>query len=117
MDFLEEHQLFVCPTTPACAPQSGVPDQGDERFDTAEGWIDAVFGPSPFTPLANITGQPAISLPLGQAPDGMPIGVMLTAQTLREDLLLAVAAELEQALPWGERRPAIHAAAPAGAAL
>jgi len=110
--FLEEHQLFVCPTTPATALPSGAPDQADERVDTAGGWIDAVFAPSPFTPLANLTGQPAVSLPLGQTPDGMPIGVMLTAQTLREDLLLAVAAQLEQAMPWAERRPQVHASAP-----
>ena len=104
--FLEEHQLFVCPTTPAGPPPSGSPDQDDERVATAAGWIDAVFAPSPFTPLANLTGQPSISLPLGEGPDGMPIGVMLTAQTLREDVLLAVAAALEQAMPWdGTRGP------------
>ncbi len=108
--FLESHDLFVCPTTPVTAPPSGTPAQDDERFDTAAGWIDAVFDPSPFTPLANLTGQPAISLPLGRAPDGMPIGVMVTAQALREDLLLAVAAELERAMPWVDRRPTIHAA-------
>ncbi len=68
-----------------------------------------MFAPSPFTPLTNISGQPSISLPLGQGPDGMPIGVMLTAQTLREDLLIALASELERALPWAGRRPAVHA--------
>ncbi len=109
--FLEEHQLFVCPTTPAGPPPSGSPDQDDERVTDAAGWIDAVFGPSPFTALANLSGQPSISLPLGEDPDGMPVGVMLSAQTLREDLLLAVAAALEQAMPWAARRPAIHAAA------
>jgi len=114
--FLDEHHLFVCPTTPTTAPASGTPDQADEAYDTAAGWIDAVFAPSPFTPLFNITGQPAISLPLGSSPDGMPIGVMLTAQTLREDLLLAVACQLEQALPWGARRPPIHASASGSAA-
>jgi amidase len=109
--FLEQHDLFVCPTAPCTAPASGVPDQDDARFATAESWLDAVFGPGALTPLANLTGQPAISLPLGQTDEGMPIGVMLTAQTLREDLLLAVAAALEEALPWHERRPAIHAGA------
>jgi amidase len=107
--FLEEHHLFLCPTTPQAAPASGVPDQADERFDTAAGWIDAVFGPGPLTPIANMTGQPSISLPLGEAPDGMPIGVMLTAQTLREDLLLQVSAALEEATPWRHRRAAVHA--------
>jgi amidase len=38
----------------------------------------------------------------------MPIGVMLGAQTLREDLLLALAAQLEEALPWRERRSPLH---------
>ena len=45
----------------------------------------------------------------------MPIGVMLTAQTLREDLLIALASELERALPWAGRRPAVHAAGEAAA--
>ena len=66
-----------------------------------------MFGLLPYTPIANTTGQPAISLPLGTSADGLPIGVMLTAQTLRDDLLLALAAQLEEALPWAERRPAV----------
>ena len=61
----------------------------------------------PFTPIANLTGQPSISLPLGESGDGLPLGVMLTAQTLREDLLLRVAAQLERALPWRHRCPPI----------
>jgi amidase len=112
--FLDEHDLFLCPTTPAAAPPSGVPDQDDQRIGAAGEWMDAVFGRIPFTPLANLTGQPAMSLPLGQAADGMPLGVMLTAQTLREDLLLRVGAALEQAMPWRDRRPAVDAGAPAG---
>ncbi|HEX4564289.1 MAG TPA: amidase [Solirubrobacteraceae bacterium] len=107
--FLEEYDLFVCATAPTPALDSGDPDQADERFGTAGAWIDALFGSGPFTPIANLTGQPAISLPLGEASDGMPIGVMLTAQTLREDLLLQVSAALEAALPWDGRRPAVHA--------
>src|SRR5690349_15679195 len=97
--FLDEHDLFVCPTTPAAAP-SGTPAQDDPRFATAEGWMDDLFGRIPFTPIGNVTGQPSVSLPLGQDDHGVPLGVMLTAQTLREDLLLRVAADLERALPW-----------------
>jgi amidase len=108
--FLEDFDVFVCPTTPTAAPPSGTPDQDDARFDTSGAWMDEVFARIPFTPIANLTGQPSISLPLGNANDGMPLGVMLTAQTLREDLLLRVAAQLELALPWAERRPAIDAA-------
>jgi amidase len=107
--FLDDYDLFLCPTTPGPAPPSGTPDQDDPRFDSARAWMDEVFARSPFTPIANMTGQPSISLPLGESGDGMPLGVMLSAQTLREDLLLGVAAALEQAMPWEHRGAAVLA--------
>ncbi len=109
--FMDEWDLFVCPTTPGPAPPSGVPDQDDAEIHTATAWMDEVFTRAPFTPLTNLTGQPALSLPLGQSEDGMPLGVMLTAQTLREDLLLRVAAALERAMPWEQHRPSVVACA------
>jgi len=57
----------------------------------------------------NLTGQPAISLPLHWNGDGLPIGVQLVAAYGREDLLLRVAATLEAAIPWSSRRPALAA--------
>lgn len=107
--FLDEWDLFLCPTTPTAAPPSGTPDQDDERLQTAQAWMSEVFGRMPFTPIANLTGQPSISLPLGESHESMPVGVMLTAQTLREDVLLGVAAALERAKPWAHRRPPVHA--------
>jgi len=62
-----------------------------------------------FTAPFNVTGQPAISLPLSWNNAGLPIGVQLVAPYGREDLLLRVAAQLEQACPWAERRPPVHA--------
>jgi amidase len=62
----------------------------------------AVF--TPFTPIWNLTGQPAISLPLYQGDDGLPLAVQLAGPPLGEGLLLALATQLEAALPWAERR-------------
>lgn len=62
---------------------------------------------TPFTSLWNVTGMPAISLPLHQSADGLPIGVMLAARPAEEATLLALAAQLEQALPWEDRRPSL----------
>ena len=60
---------------------------------------------APFSAPFNITGQPAISLPLGTSDDGLPIGVQLVAAYGGEDLLVRVASQIEQAAPWAHRLP------------
>jgi amidase len=60
---------------------------------------------TPYTALFNVTGQPAISLPVGFADDGMPLGVQLVAKPLGEDTLLQVAAQMEAARPLEKRTP------------
>jgi len=62
-----------------------------------------------YTAAFNISGQPAVSLPLAWSPSGLPVGVQLAAATGREDLLLRVAAQLEAARPWHDRRPVVCA--------
>jgi amidase len=63
-----------------------------------------------FTATFNVTGQPAISLPLHWSEDGLPIGVQLVAPFGREDVLLRVASQLEEARPWADRLPTAVAA-------
>jgi amidase len=60
---------------------------------------------TPFTALYNLTGQPAISLPLGWTAAGLPVGVMLAGRPAGDAALLTVAAQLEAAAPWHRRRP------------
>ena len=62
-----------------------------------------------FTSGLNMTGLPAISLPLHWSDDGLPIGSQLVAPYGREDVLIRVAAQLEQARPWADRRPPVFA--------
>ena len=61
---------------------------------------------TPYTALYNVTGQPAISLPLYHGEDGLPLGVMLGGRPAGEGPLLSLAAQLEAASPWADRRPA-----------
>lgn len=60
-----------------------------------------------FTPVANMTGQPAMSLPLFWSDDGLPVGVHLTAAYGDEETLFDLAAQLEAARPWSGRRPPV----------
>ena len=62
-----------------------------------------------FTLPFNVTGHPAISLPLHWTADGLPVGVHLVAKLGRDDLLIRLAAWFEQAMPWADRRPAVFA--------
>jgi amidase len=104
--FFAHHDLLVTPTLAQQPPPHGTLDYDDERY-SARGWLRRIFEHGPFTAVFNATGHPAMSLPLGESREGLPIGVQLVAAAGREDLLFAVAAQLEQAMPWSGRRPSI----------
>jgi amidase len=65
---------------------------------------------TPFTPIFNSSGQPGISIPLFEGEDGLPLAVQLVGRPAGEGALLALAAQLEAARPWAERRPALAGA-------
>jgi amidase len=62
---------------------------------------------TPFTALFNVSGQPAVSLPLSWNEAGLPIGVMLAGRMGEEGTLISLSAQLEEARPWRDRHPAL----------
>lgn len=99
----ESFDLLVLPTAPWPAPPLGVlGPQVVEDHPTYDR-----RGPAVFTLPFDITGEPAMSLPLHWTADGLPVGVQLVAPYGREDVLFRVAAQLEEARPWADRHPAI----------
>jgi amidase len=60
---------------------------------------------SAFTPAANIAGTPGVSLPVHHTSDGVPIGVQVLAPLFRDEVLMSVAAQLEQVFNWQDRHP------------
>jgi amidase len=101
----EDHDLLLTPTLGQAPVKLGTfhtPEEPLLGFVRAASFV-------PFTPAFNVTGQPAISLPLHWNAANLPIGVQLVGAYAREDVLLRVAAQLEQARPWADRRPPVHA--------
>ena len=99
-----EHDVLVTPTVGAPPPRLGWFTEGGPA---EEGKRIASF--IPYTAQFNMTGQPAVSLPLHWSADGLPVGVQLVAGYGREDLLVRLAAQLEEAAPWAHRRPPVAA--------
>jgi amidase len=98
--------LLLTPTLPEPPPPLGTftPDKENPVLAGLRAGMFACF-----TLPYNMSGQPAISLPLHWTAEGLPVGVQLVAGYGGEDLLLALATELEEARPWSARRPRIHA--------
>jgi Asp-tRNA(Asn)/Glu-tRNA(Gln) amidotransferase A subunit family amidase len=121
--FFESHDLLLTPTLATPPPTIGAFDMpralqlvSDALLKTraagllrltriVDDMVNDNLGWVPYTQLANITGRPAISLPLHWTADGLPLGVQFVAPLAGESLLIALAAQLERALPWADRRP------------
>ncbi|CDO87892.1 amidase [Mycobacterium triplex] len=94
-EFYQTYDALLTPTLADLTPRVGhlAPTEYQQVMDRLIDWVA-------FTPLQNVTGDPAISLPLAQSADGMPVGMMLAADLGQDALLLELAYELEQARPW-----------------
>jgi amidase len=102
----EDWDLLLTPTLAEPPPTLG------QFGSTADNPLAGLFRAAalvPFTPPFNVTGQPAISLPLHWNDRGLPIGVQLVAARNGEDRLIQVAAQLEAAAPWADRKPPVCA--------
>jgi amidase len=98
--------LLLTPTVAEPPPVLGdIGRQDDGGANASQRVIPFAAYPAPF----NVTGQPAMSVPLYWSDSGLPIGVQLVAAPYREDVLIRVGAQLEAARPWADRRPPVHA--------
>jgi amidase len=100
--FFEDHDAWLTPTLASPPVRLGVIDGNESDLDRGFApMIDYV----PFTPFFNMTGQPAISLPLAWSEGGLPIGMHFAGRFGDEGGLIRLAAQLENAKPWAARRP------------
>jgi amidase len=98
----EGHDVLLTPVLNGPPPPLGWlsdPEQG----------LDRVIGLLQYTAQFNVTGQPAVSLPLHWTDSGLPVGLQFVAPYGREDVLVRLAAQLEEAAPWRDRRPPVNA--------
>ena len=104
--FFATCDVWLSPTCAQVAQPNGV--YGMDIDLPADEFIAHEEAPCQFMIPYNVTGQPAISLPLALHSNGLPIGVQLGARPSEEHLLIQLAAELERAMPWGDRPPGLH---------
>ena len=103
--FLEDFDLLLTPTVPIPPLPVGAFDGQGELSEWDTLMLSRAL--AAYTPIANLIGSPAVSLPLAWDDDGLPVGTHLVAGLNREALLFRVSAQLEAARPWRHRRPPI----------
>jgi amidase len=100
----EGYDLLISPTLPEPSPPIG--ELVARPGKPLEGFLRSAQLTTFIIPF-NVTGQPAVSLPLHWSAEGLPVGVQVAAGIGREDLLIRVAVQLEETMPWEGRRPAL----------
>lgn len=103
--FFERYDVLLTPVTSREPQPLGTYNQNRAGI-TREEWFDHKGSFTPFLALFNATGQPAISLPLAMSANGLPLGMQFAGRFGEEHVLLSLAGQLEQALPWKHRKPA-----------
>ena len=103
-----QYDVLLTPTMPDVPWQLGRYGSGEEKLDGL-GWTARLFEHSPYTPLANVAGLPAMSVPLAMSNEGLPIGMQFMAGYAQDGTLLRLARQLERAAPWLSRRPPVWA--------
>jgi len=99
---LREFDVLLLPATADLPPRIGQIDGRSPAFDM-DRWNAESYGFAPYTEIFNVTGQPAISLPLAVSRDGLPIGIQLAAPLGEDARLISLAAWLERERPWEDR--------------
>jgi amidase len=100
--FFARYDVLLSPTTAELAPKLGRLAGTGKSVDE---FYDAFWQHAPFTCVFNAGGAPAMSVPLGVSPNGLPVGVQFGAALGRDALLFALAGQIERARPWAHRRP------------
>jgi amidase len=109
---MDSWDLLLCPTLAVRVPEANGP-YSLLRDEDLGAWMERLSSACRYTMPGNEAGLPGISIPAGFDSDGMPVGAMLYANFGREDLLLAVAARIEEAMPgWFARTPPLNVASP-----
>ncbi len=104
--FFDKYDLFLTPTT--ITPAVPLDTLNTIQDISPDEFFFKCGGFCPNTSVFNITGQPAISLPLAQSKSGLPIGAHFSARFGREDMLIRLASAFEEAMPWKDRQPPVY---------
>jgi amidase len=102
--FFETYDVWICPTLEKPPIPLGTIDCNETNLEKA---FSPILEYATYTPIFNATGQPAVSLPLHWTAAGLPVGIQIAGRFGDEALLFRLAAQLETARPWIDRKPPI----------